>query len=129
MQANRLHSIPLFAEDVAYIRARNVRDAYRYLIGAAICSRDYECRFPKRGRARVVDFCLGTKVPFSLIVNRKSLLFYFRNPAQADASFSWGSLSRKFPELKENPSGEFTNRVSSLEHARQLADYVFNART
>lgn len=61
---------------------------------------------------------------FSLIVNRDSLLFYFRPPAVRSGRFSLRDLERSFEEVRENNSGEWTVRITNLESARRLWAYI-----
>lgn len=116
---------PEFAEHIQRIRTPPVRDAYRLLIGAALCSRRYGCRARTDKRVWDVHFYDGRRAPFSLIVNRDTLLFYVRKPAQNKDAFKRPALKSALLAFEENPNGEFTVRIGGVEDAQAVARHVF----
>lgn len=68
----------------------------------------------------------GNKQPFSVIINRNSLLFYLRKPGIAPLVDGADGLQSTFPQSKENPSGEYTVRLISSADATGLLHYLFD---
>lgn len=114
-------SVDFLVQHAEHIAAPEVREAFAYLVGSAALSRELSCHALMKGVVR--DFRLhdaSGSQPFSLIVNRDSLLFYFRLPAVRSGRFSLRDLERSFEEVRENNSGEWTVRLADLESARRL---------
>jgi len=110
-----------------YIAAPETKEAFAYLVGSAALSRELSCHAQMKGA--IHDFRLfdaSGSQPFSFIVNRDSLLFYFRPPAVQSGRFSLPELEGSFEEVRENNSGEWTVRITNLEIARRLWAYIIS---
>lgn len=118
-------SANILVQHAEHIAAPETRDAFAYLVGSAASSRELTCHAQMKGAIR--DFRLrdaSGSQPFSLIVNRDSLLFYFRPPAVRSGHFSLRDLARSFEEVRENNSGEWTVRITDIESARRLWAFI-----
>jgi hypothetical protein len=114
--------LPQFLADIASV---DVKNAFVFLVGAGACNARYRCCASMKGVIRVFRIYEGQDTqPFAFIVNRESLLFYFRAPAVQSGAFSLADLSTSFPVATENNSGEWTVRVSSLADAMRLWSYL-----
>lgn len=115
----------LLLEHLDTITVGEVREAYLYLTHHAATLRDYECRPQDKGEVRDFRYYTAGEQPFSFIVNQKSLLWYFRQPALRRPAADVVRLRRQFRDVNENARGEITVRIENLEDARRLAALVF----
>lgn len=104
------------------------REAFAYLVGSAALSPDWICHAQMKGEVHDFRFHdhAGSQ-PFSLIINRDSLLFYFRLPAVRSGRYLWTDLQSSFEEVRDNNSGEWTVRITHLESARRLWEFIVAA--
>lgn len=102
-----------------------VREAYLYLTHHAATLTDYECRPQDKGEVRDFRYYQGAEQPFAFIVNQQSLLWYFRPAGLTHPAASVAGLEARFTEVRRNPAGEITVRITSLEDAKRLVDRVF----
>lgn len=115
----------ILVQHAEYIASPGTREAFAYPVGSAALSPNWIYHAQMKGDIR--DFRLHDSAgsqPFSLIVNRDSLLFYFRPPAVRSGRYFLVDLERSFEEVRENNSGEWTVRITSLESARRLWAYI-----
>lgn len=63
--------------------------------------------------------------PYSAILNKKSILWYFRLPAFKFENLSRDKVMEKFPMAKFNKKGEITLRIINTPQAKELLDWVF----
>ena len=112
----------LLAEHRAHIAAETAAMAYDVLASAAVASRRFECAPAWHGEIREFRYDdLDTKErPFAFIVNRKDLLFYVRKAGQRFVPGGLADLRKRYSEVKENPSGEWTIRVRDPDEARRV---------
>jgi hypothetical protein len=87
----------------------------------------YECRPQDKGEVRDFRYYCGTEQPFALIVNQKSLLWYFRLPGLKHRAADLDNLRSHFNDVKENAAGEITLRITSLADAKRLVDLIFGS--
>lgn len=118
----------LLVQHAAHIAQPEVRAAFAYLVGCAALNQELFGQAHMKGHIR--DFRLkqaSGAQPFSFIVNRESLLFYFRLPAVQSGRYRLVELQQYFDEVRENDSGEWTVRVADLDGAKRLWDYADSA--
>jgi hypothetical protein len=63
---------------------------------------------------------LSLNYAFAFIVNKKDLLFYIRKPALKINPMLRKFLKSSVLRFSENPSGEFTARVETREHLKEV---------
>jgi hypothetical protein len=108
-------------EHPEHISSRDVRDAYRYLVGAAATDDRFTYFAAHKGAIRDFRFFdPGGQQAYAFIVNRESPLFYFRAPAVACGRHLFSGLQPPFTEVGENESGEWTVRIADLPSAQRL---------
>ena len=120
-----MNDTALHADYLGYIGSETVRDVYRYLVHYAERLENFRCFPLNKGVIRTFRYAQGDDEPFSFIVNKWSVLFYFRNPSQGHRARDAAYLSRRFREVRVNRLGEITIRVSDLGSACLLMDLVF----
>lgn len=104
-----------------------VREAYLYLTHHAETLTHYRCGPGQHGDVRDFRYEQGEAWPFAFIVNQNSLLWYFRLAGLKNPAASVSQLQREFDEVRENPAGEITVRISNLEDAQRMAERVFGS--
>lgn len=110
----------LYAEWLKYIEAQETRDAFVYLVGLSACLREWACHPERKGEVRDFRFMHGgTEQPFAFIVNKKSLLFYFRAPATRSGRYRFEELQAAFEETKQ-VRDEWTVRLVSIADVQRL---------
>lgn len=115
----------LYAEWQDYIEVSEVRDAFRFLIGLAACSKRFTCHIQWKGAVRDFRFIdAAGEQPYSFITNQKWLLFYFRPPAvRADARLR-NDLRSQFDSFDENAVGEWIIKLRSISDVESLAALI-----
>ena len=115
----------LYRQFVEHIEDRDARDAFRYLVGLAAEDPRFDCHPQQKGV--VLDFRYIDRIgeqPYSLIVNKGSLLLYFRRPALANNLGSKKLLTEKFSAVNENTRGELTVKLRSIADVQRLWDII-----
>jgi hypothetical protein len=115
----------LLQEQAEHIELREVLNAYWYLIGFSECLSDFEPRPVRKGVLMDYRYLRDGENWFAFIVNRKSLLFYFRSPSTRSGRWPKDELAKQFNEVLEPRSGEVTVRISSTNEARRLMALIF----
>lgn len=109
-----------------YIESSKARSAYYSLIGAAAVLQNYQCMPTVKGKVRDFRFYdSAEEQPFSFIINRESLLFYFRLPSVRSGKFDLARLNNDISEVKVNNRGEWTVRINDVQEALTLLNIVF----
>jgi hypothetical protein len=115
----------ILPDQLEYIATQEVKDAYTFLVGAAAVSAQFQCHGELKGVVRGFRFYVDAEQqPFAFIVNRESLLFYFRSPAIRSRAFAFEELCNNFDDVSENKSSEWTVRITNLSTARRLWTYI-----
>jgi hypothetical protein len=124
MLANSINP-QLYPEWLAHVETPGAKDAFIYLVGSAATLRELSCHAQFKGIIRDFRFINAKEEqPFSFIVNRKWLLFYFRAPSVRSGKYSRATLLKLFPECRENQRNEWTVRLRSTEDVRSLLRYL-----
>ena len=113
--------LSLIVEHANHIQEPEVRDSFCLLVGLAAADHRFNCHARLKGDVR--DFRWHSPSgdqPYALIVNRRSLLFYFRLPAVRSGHHDFGELQQRFKHVNLNPSGEWTVSLETLADARSL---------
>ena len=116
----------LYSEWAARIGSPATLEAFQLLVGIAACSTQYRCNAQWKGEVRdfrFYDIASGEQ-PFAFIVNRRWLLFYFRQPAVRSAVHSKNRLRAEFDTFGENPRGEWTVKLTGVGDVRRLCEIV-----
>jgi hypothetical protein len=111
----------------AWIQVRDVRRAYRFLVERSRCLEGYDCFPHLQGMIRAFRFRRGKTWPFAFIVNRKSLLFYFRKAGLTHSAANETALRKSFADVKVNKRGEIKVRIESYENAVELIKLLFGS--
>lgn len=115
----------LYQEWFACIQNSEAKDTFRYMIGVAASLSSYTCHPQFKGVIR--DFRLidsSDEQPFSFIVNKRSLLFYFRLPSVRSNKYSFEALQAEFPAARINSGKEWTVRVSCIRDVQRLLQFA-----
>lgn len=107
-------------ELVTHVQDARSRDALRYLVALAAEDVEHRC-FPHR-KGAVLDFRFmkdGIQ-PYAVLVNRESLLFYFRRPGIATGRWSKDVLQRHFKDVSENERDEIKVRLRDIDDVKRL---------
>ena len=124
MLANSINA-QLYPEWLAHVESPEAKKAFVYLVGAATTLKELSCHAQLKGVVRDFRFINAEgEQPFSFIVNRKWLLFYFRAPIVRRGSYSHAELVKLFPESRENKRKEWTVRLRSAEDVRILLQFL-----
>ena len=119
--------IPTLIEHLETITVPQVQQAYLFLTHHAATLSGYDCRPQDKGAVRDFRYYQGAEQPFALIVNQKSLLWYFRPPGLKHPAASVAKLRARFQEVKETAAGEITVRISDLDDAKRLVELIFGS--
>lgn len=111
------------------IAVRDVREAYLYLTHHAASLRLYRCRAGEHGDVDDFRYEQGPEWPFAFIVNKHSLLWYFRKAGLRNPAAKIAELQKYFSEVKEVQKGEITVRINNIDDARLITSLVFGAAT
>jgi len=113
----------LYSDWYDHIDNDETRDAYIYLVGLAASLRKYKCHPGKHGDVKDFRFKdAANRRPFDFIVNKGSLLFYFRGPAIESGRYSIKQLEAADfkPEEEDNSLGEWRVRLGSIADVKRL---------
>lgn len=114
----------LFETFAEKIRSVEAMQAYRYLIGWGLASKNYACVPKPQGYLDSVRFYRGSAWDFAFIPNQAWLTFYFRQPCLRLATYARDEILRRFPHAEETNDGEFIVRVSDIEDALRIASFA-----
>lgn len=115
----------ILPQHLEYIASESVKDAFIHLVGLAASDGRFQCFGELKGVVRDFRFYdAAGQQPFAFIVNRESLLFYFRAPAIRSGSYRLAELEAQFGDVTANNSGEWTVRIVDLAGAKRVWDYV-----
>jgi len=118
------HDASRYADWLEKIENAETKDAFLYLVGAAVCLRNFQCHTQLKGHDGPLHdfrFLDGDSQPFSFITNQsKGLLFYFRPPAVRSGRYTLEALRNVLSSAAENPSGEWTVRITTVDEAKDL---------
>lgn len=118
--------LPLIGDFADYIELPGTLAAYHLLVGASAALKDYRCVAKFKGSVRDFRFyTMSEEQPFSFIINKSSLLFYFRLPAVKSGRYDIAQLSSTFCDVNENHQGEWTVRVRDVKEAIKLINIAF----
>lgn len=111
----------LYRDWADHIASVETKDAFRYFVGLAAEDSRYTCHPHKKGEVRDFRFADEQgRQPFAFIVNRNSLLFYFRKPAIQSKQWTKNLLAEHFDSVEENASGELTIKLVGIADVQKL---------
>jgi hypothetical protein len=108
----------------AFIQSADTLAAFDYLIDHKSRLSEYQCCLKGQGFLRTLRYKNGTSWPFGFIVNRTSILFYFRKAGLSNPAASYDSLSKQF-DVTLNNRNEIKVRLQNETDAKRLALLVF----
>jgi len=112
-------------QHLEYVNTQDARDALMFLVGAAATDSRFQCHGTTKGVVRDFRYYDASgKQPYAFIVNRESLLFYFRTPAVESGKHDFRELQALFTEVNQNNSGEWTVRIADLAGALKLSEFL-----
>ncbi len=115
----------LYPEWLQHVESTGTRDAFMFLVGFAATLRELSCHAQFKGVVRDFRFIdLQSEQPFSFIVNKKWLLFYFRMPSVRSRRYDIELLKAAFADVNVNKRGEWTVKLKDVEQARRLTDIL-----
>ncbi len=117
----------LYTQWAAYIRAPHALDAYRFLVGIAAASTQFDCSCQWKGQVREFTFSRDGETPYAFITNQRWLLFYFRAPAVKKGGLELkGRLARDFCSFHDDPNrgNEWTVKLRSICDVTRLLTYI-----
>ena len=115
----------LYEECHARIRTTDVRVAFEYLCAFGDRLPGYTCFLQRQGYFIAYRYRQAELWPFGFIVNRRSLLFYFREPGLSNPAANLEALRREFADVSPNNAGEIKVRIRTEAEARRLMRSVF----
>ena len=115
----------LYPTWLAHVSDAGTKEAFLYLAGFAATLKSLTCHAQFKGAVRDFRFLSENgEQPFSFIINKKWLLFYFRLPSVRSGRYNAESLAGLFPSMNTNNRGEWTVRISSLGDATRLVNFL-----
>jgi hypothetical protein len=115
----------LYPTWLAHVSNSGTREAFLYLAGFAATLEALTCHAQFKGVVRDFRFYSDSgEQPFSFIINRRWLLFYFRPPSVRSGRYDPEALKNLFPSMNINRRGEWTVRVASLQDAMRLVSFL-----
>jgi hypothetical protein len=115
----------LLAECLENIQIPDVRHAFQYVVDRCSALEGYDCYPKKQGYFLTFRLYRNGKWPFAFIVNKGSLLFYFRKPSFLPPwSYKRAQILSSFPKALESDAGHITYRVESFSDATRLLDFL-----
>lgn len=115
----------LIDECLEHIVPIAVKQAFRLFVERTRSQSKYVC-FPYR-KGYFVDFRFyrDEKWVYAFIVNKQSLLFYFRHPSFAKPeNLTRHIVQTSFPEAFESPGGEIKFRVNYRSDAERVLQFL-----
>jgi hypothetical protein len=115
----------LYPTWLAHVSDPGTKEAFVYLAGFAATLESLTCHAQFKGVVRDFRFYSVTgEQPFSFIINKRWLLFYFRPPSVWSGRYAPEALASLFPSMNTNKRGEWTVRVASLQDATRLVTFL-----
>ena len=115
----------LYPEWIDYISSNDVKQAFVLIIGVSACLKTYNCHPRRKGNIRDFRFINDNdEQVFAFIVNRESLLFYFRKAAIQSNRYGFEAIKSTFPHCEENRRGEWTVKISNFQDAGKLLSFL-----
>lgn len=109
----------------SYISTPSTKHTLRYIIGFAAGLRMFQCHPKLKGKVRAFRFYAADETqPFAFIVNKQSLLFYFRLPAVRSGQYSFELVKSILSSTSTNDSGEWTVKLRNIEDAQKLCELL-----
>lgn len=71
-----------------------------------------------------MQFKKNGEEPFSAILNKNSILFYFRKPAFRNLYIDIKKANARFGDANENNGGELTLRIENPSQVHELVDWI-----
>ncbi|MEN9481184.1 MAG: hypothetical protein RLZZ298_2579 [Pseudomonadota bacterium] len=111
----------------AHIELEGVRAAFDFLIESFSRLTDHELRPHQHG---YIDWAIhlrrhaDMREPFGIIVNKKSLRFYFRLPKKMTPPLTLADVAG-FPEKTEQKNGEISVRITTVQQAGEVVRLAF----
>jgi hypothetical protein len=112
------------SEQAAHISSPVVIAAYGYLVGYSKALPNLVGLQNLKGQVQEYQYWIGDRQPYAFIVNKGSLLFYFRQPDTDLDDNQRARLMERF-ETAINSAGEFTVRLTNIEDASVLMREIF----
>jgi hypothetical protein len=113
-------------KNLDYLETQELRDTYCYMLGHAACLPNYQC-YPNipinEKHKRYFQYHNSDGQPFAFIINKHSILFYFRKPCAK--WFDSNAVTNAFPEANVKDNGEITVRIAGVARAREVVDFAF----
>lgn len=119
------------AEYEDYIKEEPVKQAFRFLDKEATKLKQYnfvyKCYKGQNGKKkRTCVYKSDSDAPFSFIVNKKHLLFYFRHREQTHKTLTVEELMQKFHKVGSgNSKNELSVYIYSLDDAKRIMSVAF----
>ena len=115
----------LLPQHLEHIASQKTRDAFMFLVGAAATDNRFQCHGTVKGVIRDFRYFDASRLQrYAFIVNRESLLFYFRSPAVKSGKHDFAEIQALFTDVSENNSGEWTVCIQDLAEAQKLSDLL-----
>lgn len=115
----------LHAECIAFLESADARSAFEYLMAPENSPSAYERFLRRQGYLHTCRYTQGKSWPFGFIINRRSLLFYFRKAGLTSSAAMPESLVKEFSEVKRNARGEIKVRLQTERDAQRVSQLVF----
>jgi hypothetical protein len=122
----------LFEEHRDYIEVEEVRRAFDFLTAAAFETDLYSVQNSGAGphkKSFAYDEPQTNQRPFAFIVNRGHLLFYIRRAALTRFPEGIRLFKKSFATVNENPHGEWTIRIETLEDAKRIEEIALGSES
>ena len=107
------------------IESADVRQACEFLIKYSEGLLGWECGAARKGYLNDFRFYTPTEWPFAFIINKGSLLWYFRPAGLRNEAANVERLRTQFEFVEELRDGHIKVRISNLADARRIVDLVF----
>jgi hypothetical protein len=107
------------------IESANARQACEYLIKYSEGLSGWECGATRKGYLNDFRFYSPTEWPFAFIINKGSLLWYFRPAGLRHEAANVVRLRKEFDFVEELRDGHIKVRISDLADARRIVILVF----
>ena len=114
----------LLEECSARLAASEAKQAFKYLVEHGSRLQGFKCSLRRQGYLLTYRYETSQAWPYGFIVNRSSLLFYFRKAGLSNPAASLEAL-HSFQTVRRNARGELQVRVSTEPEAKSLMKQVF----